>query len=92
MAVIDSEAIFHVSPKASIQALGDGAVVLLVDSGQLYTCNEPTEAMLKLVNGQRKLGEIIDLALQEFEIDRATLEHDFLSIAADLVKEGILIT
>ena len=78
------------SPKASFQSLGQGAVVLMIDSGQLYTCNETTEAFLKLVDGQRPFGAIIDELIAEFVVQRQTAAADFLAVARELRSEGIL--
>lgn len=90
MTTMQTDSVLSFSPVASIQPLGDGAVILLADSGQLYTCNDTTESMLQLVDGRRTLAEIIDRALEEFEVDRPTLERDFFAIASELVQEGIL--
>lgn len=75
---------------ASVQHVGDGAVVLLARSGQLYTCNGTTEAFLDKVDGARNLDQIVDLLSDEFEVDKATLGEDMTALAAELVAEGIL--
>lgn len=82
--------ILSFTPVASFQSLGEGAVILLTDSGQMYTCNETTEAFLNAVDGKRTVGDIIDAALGEFEVDRETLRADFLALAADLANQGIV--
>ena len=90
MAKIDDATILSVSGNASFQSLGEGAVVLLIDSGQLYTCNETTEAFLKLVDGTRPFGAIVDALLNEFDIERSTAAGDFREIAEQLQSEGIV--
>jgi len=90
MTDIDECTVFALAPNASFQALGEGAVILMIDSGQLYTCNESTEAFLKMVDGQRNFGAILDLLIAEFDIDRETLARDFLPIAGELRSEGIV--
>ncbi|MBZ9768642.1 PqqD family protein [Mesorhizobium sp. B2-9-1] len=90
MAEIGSETVLRMADDASVQHVGDGAVVLLARSGQLYTCNDTTEAFLDKVNGARKLDQIVDLLSEEFEIDKATLDQDMAELAAELVAEGIL--
>ena len=89
---MSTQTVLKVSHLASTQSLGDGAVIVLTDSGQLYTCNDTAETLLKLVDGRRTLKEIIDCALDEYDADRATLEGDFKSLAAEFVSEGILQT
>ncbi|RUU05591.1 PqqD family protein [Mesorhizobium sp. USDA-HM6] len=90
MAEIASETILRMADDASVQHVGDGAVVLLARSGQLYTCNGTTEAFLEKVDGARNLDQIVDLLSDEFEVDKATLGDDMTALAAELVAEGIL--
>ena len=90
MAEIGSETVLRMADDASVQHVGDGAVVLLARSGQLYTCNDTTEAFLEKVDGARSLDQIIDLLSNEFEVDKATLDQDMAELAAELVAEGIL--
>lgn len=90
MAVVQTEAVLSLAPVASIQSLGDGAVVLLADNGQLYTCNDTAETLLNLVDGQRTLADIVDIAADEYDASRSVIETDFLAMASELVEEGIL--
>lgn len=87
---IASETVLRLVDDASVQHVGDGAVVLLARSGQLYTCNSTTEAFLDKVDGDRSLDQIVALLADEFEIDKGTLDQDMAELAAELVSEGIL--
>ena len=75
---------------ASVQHVGDGAVVLLARSGQLYTCNGTTEAFLEKVDGRRDLEAIVALLAAEFEVDEQELREDMTALVAELLSEGIL--
>ena len=90
MVKIGSETVLRMADDASVQHVGDGAVVLLARSGQLYTCNDTTEAFLGKVDGTRNLDQIVDLLSDEFDVDKATLDQDMAELAAELVAEGIL--
>lgn len=90
MVEIASRMVLRLADDASVQHVGDGAVVLLARSGQLYTCNGTTEAFLDKVDGARSLDQIVDLLSDEFEVDKATLGEDMAALAAELVAEGIL--
>ncbi|MDX8443450.1 PqqD family protein [Mesorhizobium australafricanum] len=90
MAVIGPETVLRMADDASVQHVGDGAVVLLARSGQLYTCNDTTEAFLGKVDGARNLGQIVNLLSDEFDVDKATLDVDMAELAAELVAESIL--
>ncbi len=90
MTNINDTTVFSLAPNASFQQLGEGAVILMTDSGQLYTCNETTEAFLRMIDGQRNFGAILDQLVAEFSVDRETLAQDFLPIAGELRSEGIV--
>lgn len=90
METIAEDTVLSLSANASFQSLGEGAVILMIDSGQLYTCNETTEAFLKLVDGQRPFGAIVDQLTGEFAVQRDTAAADFLAVAHELRSEGIL--
>lgn len=84
--------VLALSPVASFQSVGDGAVVLLADSGQLYSCNDTSEAFLRHVDGKRPLSEIVDLMAQEYEVDREVLEADLAELAENLKQEGVIVS
>jgi hypothetical protein len=84
------EMVLRLAQDASVQHVGDGAVVLLARSGQLYTCNGTTEAFLDKVDGERSLDQIVGLLSHEFEIDKDTLDQDMVALATELISEGIL--
>ena len=84
--------VYSLSPVASFQSVGDGAVVLLADSGQLYSCNDTSEAFLRHVDGKRTLGDIVDLMAQEYEVEREMLEADLAELAESLKQEGVIVS
>jgi hypothetical protein len=90
MVEIEAATVLSLTPSASFQGLGDGAVILMIDTGQLYTCNETTEFFLKLIDGNRSFGEIIDQLSSEFAASRETLASDFIAIAGELYSQGII--
>ena len=90
MTEISEASLLSLAPDASFQSLGEGAVILMINSGQLYTCNESTEAFLKNIDGKRNFGAILDLLVSEFAADRETLSQDFRSVAGDLQQNGII--
>jgi pyrroloquinoline quinone biosynthesis protein D len=88
----DEDTVLALTPVATFQPLGEqeGAVILMVDSGQLYSCNDTTVALLRAIDGARKFGAVIDLVHAEFDVDRDVLTADLREVVAELVREGIL--
>lgn len=87
----DETSVLKLSQAASFQTLGNGAVVLMADSGQLYSANETTEAFLARLDGVRTLGDVVDAMLDEFDVERPVLAADILEMARDLAAEGIVV-
>lgn len=92
--MLSEATVFALSPTATFQPLGldEGAVVLMVDSGQLYTCNDTTAALLQAIDGARNFGTILDRINAEFEVERDVLAADLTEVIAELEREGILST
>lgn len=90
MKPIEAHTVLSLSEHFSIQPVDDGAVILLADSGQLYTCNETTEAFLAKVDGRRRFDEILALFVAEFEVEPALAQADLARLAEGLLEEGVL--
>ncbi len=73
-----------------MQSVGDGAVILLADTGQLYTGNGTTEAILRHIDGRRRVSDLAAALSDEFDINPRTATADVIEIAGRLVDEGIL--
>jgi hypothetical protein len=76
----------------SVQQLGEeeGAVVLRFDSGQLYTCNDTTAEVLRLVAPGTSFGALIAALLAIFEVEDAELRADIAAILGELSREGLV--
>ncbi|MBZ0163985.1 MAG: PqqD family protein [Notoacmeibacter sp.] len=83
--------IFVLSPAASFETVGDGAVILLSDSGQLFSCNDTTEAFLRNLDGGRSVGEIARLMGSEYDVPIEVLISDLSDLANELEAEGIVV-
>lgn len=69
---------------------GEGAVVLVVGSGQLYTCNDTTAAFLSVLDGQRTFGEAVDELHRLYDVPRDQLRQDLSELADNLLADGVL--
>lgn len=91
-ALIENSSVVSLSDGVSYQPLGDGegAVVLIVESGQLFTCNDTTSAFLAAVDGRRSFGEVVDDLLDSFDVSADVLRDDLAALAVELQQEGIV--
>ena len=76
----------------SFQPLGnaDGAILLVIATGQLYTCNVTTAKFLSAIDGVRSFAQVVDVVSGNFEVARPELHQDLSQIAEELVSEGLL--
>ncbi len=91
--MINEHPILRPAEDVSYQSLGQGqdTVILSLDSGQLYTCNQTAAEFLSALDGSRSFGQILDLLTQQFEVSRAQLSADLQSLAHELIRERLLI-
>ena len=89
---MENSRVFALSENVSLQNLGEneGAVLLFIDTGQLYTCNDTTAAFLSEVDGKKTLAQIVARLGDDFDVARDELEEDIVALAAQLVREGII--
>ena len=90
--MVKDTTVFALADGISYQPLGagEGAVLLTVGSGQLYTCNDTTAAFLRVVDGQRTFGEVVEDLHRIFDVSRDDLHHDLIELATSLMSEGIV--
>jgi pyrroloquinoline quinone biosynthesis protein D len=69
---------------------GEGAVVLKISSGQLFTCNDTTAAFLNVIDGERTFGEAVDELQRLYDVPREQLRGDLIELANNLIEDGVL--
>lgn len=90
--MIENSSVVALSDGVSYQPLGDGegAVVLIIESGQLFTCNDTTSAFLSVVDGQKTFGDVVKSLLETFDVSADELRSDLSALAMQLEQEGIV--
>lgn len=90
MSIVAKDTVLAFQQAASVRPVGDGAVILLADSGQLYTGNATTEAILRRIDGELPVGELAVALCDEFDIGIEAATADVIEIAERLIDEGVL--
>jgi len=85
------DAVYRLGDEVSFEPVGEGAVILLLGSGQLYSCNDTSLSFLQHLDGVRNVAAVARRMAEEFEIDTATLAEDLPELIAELVDEGIIV-
>jgi len=91
--MLSEQTILRPAEDVTYQSLGAGqdTVILSLDSGQLYTCNQTAAEFLSAADGSRSFGQIVDLLTGQFEVSRAQLRGDLESLAEELIREHLLV-
>lgn len=87
------EDVYRLAEDVSLQPLGEGegGVVLMLKSGEIYTVNDTTLDFLSKLDGVRNLRACAEAIAADYEVDPATAMSDLAEIAADLTSEQIVI-
>lgn len=69
----------------------DGETVLLqLDAGRYYGLDEVGTRLWQLMIERRRLEDVVEAALSEFDVTRDQLEMDVLRLAGELVERRLL--
>ncbi|MGI9521096.1 MAG: PqqD family protein [Hyphomicrobiaceae bacterium] len=72
--------------------VGEETVILDVASGTYFGLDPVGARVWQLMEEGRKLAEICEAMLEEFEVSREELEHDVLALAQDLEARSLIST
>jgi len=73
--------------------VGEGVILVPIrqragDLDDLYTLNETAARIWELIDGQRSLGEIRDLLVEEFDVSEGEAQQDVAGFVAELEAAG----
>jgi pyrroloquinoline quinone biosynthesis protein D len=90
--MIEDMTVLSLAEGISFQSMGtgEGGVLLKVDSGQLFTCNDTTSAFLTALDGRRTFADLLRVLLDEFDVAEDALRGDLRTLAGDLATRGIV--
>jgi pyrroloquinoline quinone biosynthesis protein D len=90
--MIQDATVLSLAEGISFQPLGtgEGGVVLKIDSGRLFTCNDTTSAFLAAVDGRRTFADLVRTVLDEFDVSEDDLRGDLVALAGELAAKGIV--
>lgn len=93
METITDTTLLKISPGICIQEMGpeEKTVILSLDTGDFFTCNETTCDFLRMVETAPKpFREVLDEMLKLYDVDPEMLATDLKEIAERLLAEKML--
>lgn len=77
---------------ASFRAMGEEGVILMTDTGQLYSTNESGTAFMKRIVAGHSVRAAVDGLLDEFDVAEEDLLDDLSELVGYLESEGVVVT
>lgn len=68
----------------------DEAILVKVDSGEVIQLNEVASEIWRLIDGKRKISEIVDHIHSVFDVDREKAEKDALEFINSLSDKNLV--
>jgi len=86
-----ADSILSLAKQASFRSMGESGVILMTDTGQLYSCNETAEVFINQLDGKRATTSILDNICEEFEVEPSELLEDMEKLISYLLSVGVLV-
>lgn len=67
-------------------------MILMTDTGQIYSTNPSGTAFIRQVTVGRSVSEAVAAVLDEFDVEEAVLLADLAELVAFLEAEGVVVT
>lgn len=80
------------APNASFRPMGEEGVILMTDSGQIYSTNASGTAFVRQIVRGRTVPEAVADLLDEFDVTEEVLLADLGDLVAFLEAEGVVVT
>jgi hypothetical protein len=90
MASLDGSSVLKTSSDVRFRIVDGEAVVVRQRSSEVLVMSEVAARILSLADGVRPIRAWLDVLLDEYEVDRETLERDVLQFASELADQGVL--
>ncbi len=86
------ENVYKLASDVSLQPLGEGegGVVLMLKSGEIYTVNDTTLDFLSKLDGTCSVRSCAEAIAAEYEVEATTAMADLVEIASELSAEQII--
>ncbi len=88
--VLVKELKYSVSGDVLFQEVGGETVLLDLGTERYFGLDEVGTRIWDLINEGRAVGELADVLLAEYDVDRATLERDIETLLSSLLEAGLI--
>ena len=79
-----------ISPEVLFQEVSGEIVLLDLASESYFGLDEIGARIWALLNEEKTVGQIVEILLEEYEVDRARLERDVNELLENLLEAGLI--
>jgi len=87
---VDENLKFFVRDEVAIEDFSDVSLLFLAEQLRLLEINSTTRDILKLMDGNRRVKEIIDEISDDFKKNRNDVEPEIVELIENMISEGVL--
>jgi hypothetical protein len=80
----------RISEDAVFRELDGEAVILQLESGMYFGLDPIATRLWQLIDAHGRLAPVLNAAIDEFEVDRQTLERDLLRLVSELAERKLV--
>ena len=91
MADVSLDSRVRISDEAVFRELDGEAVILQLESGMYYGLDPVGTRLWQLIEAHGELRQVVERAVEEFEVDPETLERDLLQLVSDLAARQLVV-
>ncbi len=88
---LSKDPVLSLHPDATLRAVSREGVILMVTTGQIYTCNETAIDLLSRMDGAVSLGQITADMVGEYDVSPDVLKADLAELLEYLRAEGVVV-
>lgn len=81
---------FVIRPQVVSRKVGDETVILALDSGTYFGLDPVGTRVWCLIEVGKSLGQVCDLVIEEYDVQRDILERDLLALIGDLLENKLI--
>ncbi len=82
--------VYHVKKGVAPVNFEDGLALLNQDTGEYYVINEVGKDIWEKLDGSKKLSEVIDLIVDEYDVDYKECESEVVTFISSLLLDGLV--
>lgn len=91
MGAISLDGSVRIGDDTVFRELDGEAVLLQLEEGMYFGLDAVGTRLWQLMAERRRLQDVFDAALQEFDVDPSTLERDLLALVAQLTEKKLVV-